>query len=815
MDANNTRFHLIASAEDWASTKDSSPAGGESYYDAERGWLGLQPQLKLFPGGRRALPLDPADRRGAASDRFGSWYWIGHDRRTIFRAPAGTKRAVIYWQQRTPPPSPRAGDFVSQTPPPVPVELAGLTVTTHHYLVVGTLDPAGLLIFDLHDGGDPVAIHFPADMPFVPFDMAAGPDALTWVLDRENRRLWGLDRYFRLLPLGDLTPGQPDAGGFVPADGDQLPLTPPTATLSGGIALPAQDPIAVEALPDGSVLILDSMGIGVGSHLYHYPPGFTPGSLLNSPAHLPLPGLAEVTAGGVDHPMAAYDMALDPDPTLLHLVEEDGNQAIAYRLNFDEATALLISAEPQAIFLPMHYFGGRSLARGRRPHGNEAIFYDVTPSPTQDEAVRWIRLHEIDQPLFARFAWVETEPFDSRQRGAVWHRLFVDGCIPPETAVEVWTRAGNDPDLLQSQPFVREPDLYLRGRGAEIPYWDGWQRSEQTPSQAAHTGVWELLFQAARGQYLQIRLILSGNGRASPQIARLRVYSPRFSYVKNYLPAAYQEDPGSADFLERFLANIEGFITDLEGKIANSSLLFDPSSAPAEALDWLATWLGLVLDPLWSKLWDEDRRRLLIRFAPRLYAQRGTPEGVRFALLLLLDPCLERTLKALEQAASIPNPALRQELESLGLAYPTLASGEAVIEDLLWNYVLAAPGRTSVRIVEAWQARQGMALQAGDPTEEADGDPGLSLKEALDEAKHRFSVLVPEDLSDEHRAMVEKIIRLEKPAHTRYDVRRFWDLFLVGQVRLGIDTILGEEGRFLPIILGRDYLAEGYLESVG
>jgi hypothetical protein len=35
----------------------------------------------------------------------------------------------------------------------------------------------------------------------------------------------------------------------------------------------------------------------------------------------------------------------------------------------------------------------------------------------------------------------------------------------------------------------------------------------------------------------------------------------------------------------------------------------------------------------------------------------------------------------------------------------------------------------------------------------------------------------------------------------------------VGEARLGIDTALGEDGRFLPIILGRDYLSEGYLES--
>jgi hypothetical protein len=42
-------------------------------------------------------------------------------------------------------------------------------------------------------------------------------------------------------------------------------------------------------------------------------------------------------------------------------------------------------------------------------------------------------------------------------------------------------------------------------------------------------------------------------------------------------------------------------------------------------------------------------------------------------------------------------------------------------------------------------------------------------------------------------------------------VRRYWDYFRVGEARLGIDTILGEDARFLPIILGQDALSHGYL----
>ena len=59
--------------------------------------------------------------------------------------------------------------------------------------------------------------------------------------------------------------------------------------------------------------------------------------------------------------------------------------------------------------------------------------------------------------------------------------------------------------------------------------------------------------------------------------------------------------------------------------------------------------------------------------------------------------------------------------------------------------------------------------------------------------------------------MVKRIAELEKPAHTRFDIRRYWDFFRVGEARLSIDTVLGEEGRFLETILNRSYLAEGYL----
>ena len=70
------------------------------------------------------------------------------------------------------------------------------------------------------------------------------------------------------------------------------------------------------------------------------------------------------------------------------------------------------------------------------------------------------------------------------------------------------------------------------------------------------------------------------------------------------------------------------------------------------------------------------------------------------------------------------------------------------------------------------------------------------------QAAHRFSVLVPSsgplaDAGALERQMewARKVVRLEKPAHTTFDVRPYWALFRTGYARLGLDTLLGEGSR--------------------
>ena len=823
MDVNNTRFHLLKDETDWTRyykmKQIEEPLGVRWDNDLES--LTLMPRLSLFPRGQRATSLQPAARRSAAVDRYGNWYWISNDQQQIFWLPSGDDQPYMYWTQ-TETPQPKSSGAFQPLPErePAVAELTGLAVTDQHYLIVGNVTEGGVFLFDLHAGGEPLSLHFPAEAALTPFDMAAAPGGGVWILDRIHQTYWGLDHQFRIITepaqIPAMAANEPTPFTFHPEG--ELPLNPPRHDPPQGFSLAASDPISIEALPDGSVLILDNPLVSGPSRLYHY--RFS--RQLSSP--FLLPDLTGIATDGEARPVIGHDMAYTPADDMLYIVERDGNQAVAFQLKLPDGEVSSPPSEPLTVkrtYLPMHFFGSRALVASA-----DQVYYDVTPGAVNEAerpigpetAVRWVALHGIDQPRYERTATLLTYRFDGKERDCVWHRLFLDACIPAETNVAVWTRAGNDEKLLEGVPFRLEPALYLRQAGAEIPYYEPFP---ETGHQPEATGTWELLFQQARGRYCQIKLVLSGNGRVTPQLRALRAYYPRFSYPKRFLPAVYQQDDESAWFLERLLANPEGFYTEIEGKMAEVNMLFDGRSAPAEALNWLAGWLGLILDPLWARIQERrqtphrqpakaapDRRRLFIRYALALYERRGTPEGIRFALQLLLHPCLETILDRFKAAAVKLDLALQDDLAELGLSYPTAVMSEAELERLLHDYILAPSRPTKVRIVEHFLTRQGRAGVAGDPTR-----IGVitDVEDAIQASAHQFSVLIPEDLTPEEAAMVERIVALEKPAHTHFDIRRYWDYFRVGEVRLGIDTALGEAGRFEPMILGRDYLAEGYL----
>jgi len=855
MDVNGTRFHLLLGESDWAGCAEvdedgsAGPAGSfeNVHWDREIGAVSLRPILSLFRPPRPVDRHDPGDRRGAAADRFGNWYWISRDERTIQWSPSGG-RSRLFWDER--PPESRADDgFGPVVRPPLPDRrLAGLAITEHHYLVVGDVGGRRLLLFDLHAGGPPLELGFPAAIDFTPFDLCAAPGGGLWILDREHHAYWGLDRYFQMVTTaGQLVTIEPaDAAEFRPAGGSAV--VRPSRSFPTGFPVDATDPVSIEGLPDGSVLILDRRPADRASTVVRYRLADRIG------ASTPLAADVPVEIGGgrrIDRlDLSAYDIAYVDDETVgtggrgrLYAAGDDGAQVVGFDLAY---SALDLTLDLRIEHLPMHAFGGRAIGVSPSAAGpGQGVWYDLVPGRLDDDLhVRWAPLQVLDQPRHVREATLRLlapgSPlarglaFDSRIHDCVWHRLFLDGCLPPGTSLSVRSRAANELAELPSTPFSVDPSPYLRPAGAELPFYEPFVRDTEAGAAApAGLGTWETLFQGARGRFLEVELTLTGDGRATPWIRAARLYYPRFSYVDRYLPGVYQDDTASAGFTERLLANAEGFNSEIEGKIAFASRLFDPRTAPPETLDWLAGWVGLLVDPMWARIqarrtdtdgrrpdplhvhrrmtWDRpaaDRRRLFIRFARKLYERRGTLTGIRFALTLLLDPCLEETLDAFRAGATRLDPALRDELRRYGLRYPDPSTREDQLEDLLHDYVLA-PGRPSkVRLVERFQARDGRAIAVGDVTPEAQ-----VREDSIAATAHRFKVLVPERLRPEEAAMVERIVTLEKPAHTSFEVHRYYDDFRVGEARLGTDSVVGEGGRFVATVLDGQYLATGYLAS--
>jgi phage tail-like protein len=643
------------------------------------------------------------------------------------------------------------------------------------------------------------------------------------------------------------------------------------------------DPVAIDVAGDELVVVLDRHGGTAASTIRLYDPAMT--ELGGSPRSL----------AGFDRRFVAHDMAVvqrrdgDPDDVFADLLITDVQGDQAYRFTLTRAAGAL-AAQPD--FYPMRSFGGRGLVG--TPDGG---WYDF--------ADRWILLVLQPRPQFVERAVLVSEVFDSGIPDCIWHRLLLDGSLSPRAGLIVSSAASDDRADLDHPSWNDEPSPYRRGNGSERPF--------AGKPHDARSGTNETLFQAARGRYLRLRLELFGDRQTSPRIRSLRAYYPRFSYLEQYLPAVYREDERSAHFLDGFLANFEGFYTVIEDRIAGHEVLLDPRTAPVEALDWLASWFEVVLDPGW----DEDRRRLLIRHAVDLFRWRGTERGLRMALGLALLACPDDRLFAADGGAEPggiriveryqtkrASPAVLGDpidqavpRETTGAARWTPADGGDVLKERYASYVadlvsagvveplsgrrpVFAPTEPTDGLAPPWlsfcsavlgfvpsatfddQPRWEAFLRRRYPRVEAlaaaHRRPGSTYEEiGLPErlpadgpplsdwfvfesvvlpgvrAAHRFSVLLPVPIgratrgtvvraSDARDRMAEqlrvaRLVELEKPAHTVFDVKSFWLAFRLGEARLGKDTLLDYGSRSPdlrpPAVLGSMHVGESVLTS--
>ena len=289
------------------------------------------------------------------------------------------------------------------------------------------------------------------------------------------------------------------------------------ANNGAAVALPDLDPVAIEALPDDTVLLLDNQGVSyepdsegqlpVGfSRLVRYRFGQRLGepvsidvvtALLDPDQPVRLVGHDFVFVA--EHPLADDPCRLAPDR--LVIATDGGNQSLAFALSVQDEQLVMT---PQREYLPMRLCGGRGLGVS-----GDRAFYDFG----DDDGARWLPLVGQSRPRYAEQAILVTPVFDGREPDCVWHRLMLDARIPPEASVTVCSRTGHDRRSVENASWHAEPTLLLRPDGSEQPY----ARGPKTAPLAGE-GTWELLFQQARGQFLQLRLVLRGDGRTTPRL---------------------------------------------------------------------------------------------------------------------------------------------------------------------------------------------------------------------------------------------------------------------------------------------------------
>jgi phage tail-like protein len=768
MDANGLRQWLLADARQWRIEGD--PPGLR--YDAVRRRLRL--------AGRRALPL-VSDAEAAVveahalsrlelvpdtMDRLGMWAsWDAAAQAVVATGARPERFPIIHIP-------------TGQVPSDVAMGYDDVL-----YVALGDR----ILLHDTRARWAPQSLHAAEGTAW---RLAADPSGGLWVLDRVRRRIGRV----KGLPFPD-RPFAPYAADTVRpcAENPDPPHHIDALRLLFG---PDEQPVALACRADGVVAVLIWASGGKALVRVFDPTGW------RGPA---------ITLQGARRPYSLAWAGLD---RLAVLVIGLPVEALVYPMPTETAPdASSMIAEPVGDLYPLtDHTGGPFVHQ----------FGDTPQYPTADGPSG---LHPISLPSFATQGQVDNAALiDSGSSQTLWHRLYVEADIPPDCGV-VMSVAASDEAVAPAAEDEWHPHCFGNsasrpGRvpqgawvssASEVPFYPGLLNC---PIERDRAGLFTVLLQRAnrpvtqiKGRYLWVRVILSGNGRATPEVAAVRAYASRFSYRDKYLPELYRETrfgdeaeavltagqaTTPADFLERFLDNLEGVLTPLEDRIASAYLLTDPRTTTRDALEWLGGWIGVSFDPAYP----EDRRRQLIAAAPELYRTRGTLEGLRMALdvatggavtsgeiVVLEDYRLRRTM------GTILGGDFADEADPLlgGL----VVSGHSLVGDSLF--------------LGQEERREFLALFSDELDLTAVEE--RAVEAFLDRLAYRATVLVHQEVEPQDLGLIKRVVALESPAHVAVRVVAASEPFLVGAASLvGVDTYLGPTQPVRPVQVGRSRL---------
>jgi phage tail-like protein len=327
--------------------------------------------------------------------------------------------------------------------------------------------------------------------------------------------------------------------------------------------------------------------------------------------------------------------------------------------------------------------------------------------------------------LFERNGEYGSLAIDSGVPECQWHRIQLDLELPPATHVEVFCASSEDGITPQ----------------AAASWW--------SPGR----DVADFLVRSPQGRYLHLRILLSGDGRSTPRISRVRAEFPRTSTL-DHLPPVYRNNIRTDDFTERFLSLFDTLLEQFDSTIEQSPALLDTGNAPDEVVRWLCTWLDVGFDVRWS---PAVRRRVL-QSIPSLYSRRGTPSALREAVQCVLGRPISIEERGPERAwGSLSRDARLDSVRLFGRSIARVRLGTSAL------------GRAPIR-------------SFGNP----DRDP-------LSSGAFRFRVLAHETAPEASRQLAE-IVSSQKPAHTVETIRAPGDAWIIG-----LTSAVGVDTQFVPL----------------
>ncbi|GEM46020.1 hypothetical protein [Deinococcus cellulosilyticus] len=416
MDVNGTCYHLLLGLQDWQRSIGGFPLG----FDQDTQVVTLAPEVFHFQAHPNDHQPKATDLRSMGADVWGNVYLISEDRKAVHLIRPGSKNPEVYWVGEVAPPAQEHGAFSDASVPETQsVLLNSLAVTESQRLVVAA--DHTLFMFDLLGGGPAQVQQVKAPLSGQIQHLYPRNAAGFWLLETNQMQnfLWAFDAQLRPIP--------------VETTSEEATFAEPTEkrvlqkTTGHRHDLGQQDVLQMVFLDDETGLFLTSQGVfrwtiqkGLEKLEVHLPDGFAPG------------------------------FALHGQKGAFYLVEKQGNQALKFRLG---------ETNPQPCYFPLRDYLGKGLvlSRGRIHYHSENGILPLAEQP---------------RPRFKTTGTV-LYCFDGKETGCVWHRLFLDADMEPDTRIEIRAYATNQvlkPGQAPKTKWLKpQPAPYVRGLGREIP----------------------------------------------------------------------------------------------------------------------------------------------------------------------------------------------------------------------------------------------------------------------------------------------------------------------------------------------------------